>query len=313
MRASNRRAPDRNGRYTFGVSQHTRKLPRFADMQWPTARRGYPFKRRQEARSTADFLPNDVCVSEDPTPQAAIDTLQGWVSIFPPQFEVLSPQGVAALFDDGRAHWAIEKLGGVHGLNVLEELGPLEGGHTYMLDRAGARSITAIEGNKRCYLKCLVTKELFGVKSANVLLGNFVPWLEKKPQRFDVIWATGVLYHMTEPVKLLKLLAERTDRLHIWTHFYPDEYAPKEPFDRPLVGIESRDYDGHAIPLFLRTYMGAENNAAYCGGVDSGSSWLRRSDILKVLERAGFSDIEVAFETPFTGNGPSFALVAQRR
>jgi hypothetical protein len=257
----------------------------------------------------ADFVVNDACVWTSPTPQSTIDILDGWVSILPEELGV-NTGGFAGLFDDARATWAIERLGGVNNATVLE-LGPLEGGHTYMLDRAGARSITAIEGNKRCYLKCLITKELLSVHSAHVLLGDFSSWLEAHEERFDVIWATGVLYHMTNPLRLLRLLADRTDRLHIWTHFYPDDYWPS-PLPPPLTSIEDREFEGENIRHYLRSYMGAESNPAYCGGVYSGSVWLRRSDILTVLKKLGFSNIEIEFETPFTGNGASFALVARR-
>jgi hypothetical protein len=256
-----------------------------------------------------DFVSIDACVAHSPAPQSTIDILDGWVSILPAELGA-NTGGFAPLFADDRASWAINRLGGVKEASVLE-LGPLEGGHTYMLDRAGAKNITAIEGNKRCYLKCLITKELLGMDSASLLLGNFVSWLEENRQRFDVIWATGVLYHMTEPLKLLRLLADRTDRIHIWTHFYPDDYWP-DPLPLPLTSIEDREFEGEKVRHYLRSYMGAESTPAYCGGVYSGSAWLRRSDILRELEKFGFSKIEIAFETPFTGNGPSFALVAKR-
>ena len=41
---------------------------------------------------------------------------------------------------------------GVDGRRVLE-LGPLEGGHSYMLQRAGAARVLAIEANTRAFLK----------------------------------------------------------------------------------------------------------------------------------------------------------------
>jgi hypothetical protein len=164
-----------------------------------------------------DFVVNDVCVSYSPTPESTVGILDGWVSTLPAELGA-NTGGYVSLFDDHRATWAINQLGGVEGAGVLE-LGPLEGGHTYMLDRAGAKSITAIEANKRRYLKCLITKELLSIHSARVLLGNFVTWLEENRQKFDVIWATGVLYYMIEPLRLLRLIADRTDLLHIWTHF----------------------------------------------------------------------------------------------
>jgi hypothetical protein len=257
----------------------------------------------------ADFVSNDACVSHSPTPQSTIDILDGWVSILPAELGV-NTGGNVPLFNDDRVPWAIDRLGGIEGASVLE-LGPLEGGHTYMLDRAGPSSITAIEGNKRCYLKCLITKELLGIHSARILCGDFVSYLEENHQRFEVIWASGVLYHMTEPLRLLRLIADHTDRVHIWTHFYPDDYFP-DPLPAPLISIEDREFEGEKFRYYLRSYMGAESTPAYCGGVYAGSAWLRRSDILRALEKFGFSKIEIAFESPFTGNGPAFALVAKR-
>lgn len=256
-----------------------------------------------------DFAPNDACVSHPPSPQSTIDLIDGWVSILPAELGV-ETGGFAQLFADDRATWAIDRLGGVNSASILE-LGPLEGGHTYMLDRAGAKNIVAIEGNKRCYLKCLITKELLQIKSANILLGDFVSWLDESDRKFDVVWATGVLYHMIEPLKFFRLIADRTDKIHLWTHFYPDDYLP-DPLPMPLTAIEERNFEGYNIRHYLRSYMGAESTPAYCGGVYSGSAWLNRSSILQVLDLCGFKKIDIAFETPFTGNGPSFALVAKR-
>jgi hypothetical protein len=257
-----------------------------------------------------ELVPNDACVSHAPSAQETVELIDGWVSIFPPEVGV-STNGYARLFDDPRATWAIDRLGGVKDADILE-LGPLEGGHTYMLDRAGAKSIIAIEGTKRCFLKCLITKELCAVKSANFLLGDFVSWLEQDRRRFDLIWATGVLYHMTEPLKLLRSIAERTDRLHIWTHFYPDNFTPTEPFPAPIIGVRDVEFEGRKIRHFDRTYEGAQSTVAYCGGMFSGSSWLRRGDILDALETFGLSKIEIDFENYDNSNGPSFALVARR-
>ena len=137
-----------------------RKLQKPEDQAPRLGARDDPGENRQTEKPKVDFVSNDACVSHAPSPQATIDILDGWVSILPAELGA-DTRGSAPLFADERAIWAIDRLGGVRGATILE-LGPLEGGHTYMLDRAGAKSIIAIEGNKRCYLKCLITKELLG-------------------------------------------------------------------------------------------------------------------------------------------------------
>ncbi len=256
-----------------------------------------------------EFLPNDGCVADAPSPQATVGMIEGWHSSFPANSGI-DTGGYAGVFEDPRVSWAIARLGGVEGANIAE-LGPLEGGHTYMLDRAGAKSIVAVEGYKRSYLKCLVAKEVLGIKSAHFLLGDFVAWLESEPSRFDVVWASGVLYHMTEPLKLLRLIAQHTDKLFLWTRFYPDDFSPRRPFRPPLVGIRQVPFDGKLIPHFERSYV-MTSRPWFCGGVYSGCAWLRRGDILDALSALGFAKIEIGFEEQTQDGEPSFALVARR-
>lgn len=260
--------------------------------------------------SRGDAIPNDNVVTTAPSPQRTVDLFDHWISIFPADAEIKT-DGYASLFDDDRASWGINTLGGVRGLNILE-LGPLEGAHSYMLDRAGAGSVLAIEAMKRSYLKCLITKELLRIDGAHFLLGDFIAWMEANPARFDLIWASGVLYHMVEPLKLLRLIAEHTDQLFLWTHFYPDDYEPTRPYRAPLVGIREVEFGGRIVPHFDRSYGGSQTTKAHCGGMLSHTAWLRRGDILFALRALGYSRIEVGPEDHASPLGPSFTLVGWR-
>jgi predicted RNA methylase len=59
--------------------------------------------------------------------------------------------GQARLLEDERILWALARFGPLDGQSVLD-LGPLEGGHTYMALQAGARRVVAVEGNARHFL-----------------------------------------------------------------------------------------------------------------------------------------------------------------
>jgi hypothetical protein len=259
---------------------------------------------------TDPLIPNDITMTQAPNPQFAVDLIPGWSSALPEFLNVTA--GTARLFNDDRVTWALECLGGVADKTVLE-LGPLEGGHTYMLEQAGAKSVMAIEANKRCYLKCLITKELLGMTRSRFLLGDFIPWLMASDQRFDVIWCAGVLYHMVEPTHLLELIAARTGKVHIWTHYVIEKgYEKKAPWAQPILRVENRKFRGVDIPHYVRSYFNQPQTAQYCGGVYTTSVWLRRSDILAVLKSLGFARIDIAFEDPNHPNGPAFALAASR-
>ena len=170
----------------------------------------------------------------EPSDQNALDLFAGEWSSQPPRNRPELKAGVTPLFDDPRISWAHHRLidmgleGGVAGRDVLE-LGPLEGGHSYLLDRLGAKSITAVEANARAYLKCLIAKETFGMPRVRFLLGDCLMHLRTPEQRYDIGVACGILYHLTNPVELLELLAARCEALFLWTVFYDPEFVAMNP------------------------------------------------------------------------------------
>ena len=55
-----------------------------------------------------------------------------------------------------------------------------------MFERAGAE-VVAIEGNPRAFPRCLVTKELLGLRRVSYQCGDFMAYLRNAPRRFDVV------------------------------------------------------------------------------------------------------------------------------
>ena len=243
-----------------------------------------------------------------PSPQNAIDLFKGeWWSRFPAPFDGLRT-GDVETFDDPRIAWAISEFGGVAGKSVLE-LGPLEGGHSYMLERAGIASIIAIEAHPRAYLRCLVAKEIVGMPHTRFLCGDFIDYLRASPPRFDAVIASGVLYHMTNPVELMALLARVTDKLFLWTHYYDAEPLTRNREVASRFSGETRCiHEGFEHRLFRYVYGGSFG----IGGPRAFSNWMLRDEILDALGLFGFNMIRTAFNTPDHPNGPSFALVAER-
>ncbi|WP_211864561.1 methyltransferase domain-containing protein [Neoroseomonas soli] len=254
---------------------------------------------------------DETYVKSAPCAQHAIDTLSdSWVGSFPAALGVQA--GQVALHDDARITWLVGLLGGsLRDMEVLE-LGPLEASHTAMLLDAGARSVLAIEANRRAYLRCLVTKEIRGLRDASFLLGNFVPYLETEPRSWPLIVASGVLYHMTDPLRLLELLSARTDRLFLWTHVVDAKAMPPgDPRRAAIQGREARAWRDMDVTLHRRPY-GRVTDPAFCGGTDEDPLWMERDDLLGVLRRLGFDSIDIAHETPDHPAGPALSILARR-
>jgi len=254
---------------------------------------------------------------ELPSPKTAIDIFAGdWSSELPPPFEDLTG-GRVALFDDKRIHWAVDHFGGIEGMRVLE-LGPLEGGHTYMLDRKGAGEVIAVEANQKAFLRCLITKELLGMPSVQFLCGDFVKYLEQAAfgpsERWDLCVAAGVLYHQQDPVSLLDLAGRVSDRLFIWSHYYDEAVLSARPDLWPKFTTSTKATTaGFTHTLHRYEYGAALEWGGFCGGLAPWTTWMDRDDILGSLEHLGFVDLAIAFDEPEHPNGPAFCVAGRRK
>lgn len=244
----------------------------------------------------------DQYIMAAPSSQNALDIFKGeWSSKLP---DTTLIAGSLLLFDDARLKWGLDQLGGVENKSVLE-LGPLEAGHTYTLEQAGAASILSIEANTRAYLKCLIIKEIFKLERTRFLCGDFVAYLQNSKQDFDVCIASGVLYHMTNPMELISLLSEVTRNIYFWTHYC-------EPEITRFASSSETEYRGFQHTLYKRPYGATLSTSHFCGGGNPFANWLTREDLLSGLRFFGFEEIQISFDDRDHPHGPSVAILATR-
>ena len=246
-----------------------------------------------------------------PTAQNAVDALPGWNHALPPHLGVTA--GAGAFYNDPRILWAIGQFGSIEGRRILE-LGPLEASHTWMLEQHHPSVIDSIEANKLSFLRCLVVKELLDLKIAKFHLGDFSAWLDKTDQRYDFIVASGVLYHMKDPVRLIQAMAEHANAFYLWTHYVSDEAMPQgDPRRGALIGdVETQRLGEVSVRLYKRSYYGAWRSKSFCGGMHDIHRWLHKDDIVALISSLGFDDIRIEHDEPDHKNGPSFSIFARR-
>ncbi|MDQ8185913.1 DUF1698 domain-containing protein [Pelagicoccus sp. SDUM812002] len=248
---------------------------------------------------------------KSPSNQNLIDLFDGqWSSRMPSHLGV-ETGGSAGLHDDDRVRWALELLGGVSGKKILE-LGPLEAGHTAMLEEAGASEITSIEANASAFQRCLIVKELLGLNRSKFLLGNFVSYLRETTAVFDLGVACGVLYHMKNPVELIELLSRRVERLFVWTHFYDEELIAADPrVKQYFAGCWNASHQGFEHRLHAHGYGEALDWKGFCGGGSESSNWMEKSDMLDAFEHFGYRKLGEVVE-PTHPHGPAVWLAFDR-
>jgi len=243
-----------------------------------------------------------------PSAQNLVDIFSGkWASDFGQVYPGLNA-GVAELFvSDARPKLAAQILGAngrLDAMNVLE-LGPLEAGHTYQLEQLGA-NITAVEGNCEAYLKCLLVKELLNLRNARFLLGDFSLFLEQTAEKFDMIFASGVLYHMPDPLRLIELIAKRTERCFVWSHYFDPDHYPGAKRTPRTVKHEAGNFSYHELEY------PDTNSGKFWGGNRPVASWLTREDMLKAFRVFGFEKIDIVQEHTDHPYGACMSFCAQR-
>lgn len=255
----------------------------------------------------------DSYIMSPPTAQNAIDVFRGeWSSMLPVDCGAVTG-AQARLFDDARLTWFMEQVGGIEGCDVLE-LGPLEGGHAWMCERAGAKSVTSVEANTRAYLKCLVAAQVTGMSRTRFLLGDFVGFLKQADSVWDVALACGVLYHMQQPAELIDLLSRRCRNLFVWTHYHdPQRAATDEKLSRTLGQIETLEHGGFRSQAIRKNYKETLGWKGFCGGSAEFARWLTREDLFRAFEHFGFEIAAVAFDQPDHPHGPAIAFHARSR
>ena len=271
---------------------------------WPwTSKRKVPNARRG---FDVNFPPFEQYVFTAHARQNAIDLVPGWnVDIARIANAAAAPAGA---YDDSRIRWAIEQFGDLADQRVLE-IGPMEANHTYLLERAGAK-VHSVEANKLGFLKCLIAKEILGLR-ATFSLAEANDWLRQSTEKYDFIVACGILYHMRDPVAFLELLAGRSSSIFLWTHVVSDDECASATSNRhPYFSVEQRH--GLNIRLFARSYLLSPQAPEFCGGVYDQPRWMMKEDLLALLAALGFDDVRVSHEEAHHANGPAMAIYAQK-
>lgn len=206
---------------------------------------------------------------------------------------------------DPRPQMAADHLGlsrgSLNGFKILE-LGPLEGFDTWQLLKLGADHVTAVESNTSAYLKCLIVKELFHLQNCRFLLGDCLEFLEETAESYDMIYCSGVLYHMIDPYQLIRAISAHTSRVFVWTHYC---HLDNKKRQREVVTRGELQ-----LTYFPHPYLDTVDIPKFWGGNQPMSNWLCKQDIVRIFESFGFScSILDEVEDP---DLPSIFMVATR-
>jgi len=238
-------------------------------------------------------------IGTDCSVESMFSIIPGWTSRFEIDDKVFG--GDIMLHTIPTLTWQIETVGGVKNKRILE-LGPLEGAQTKRLIDEGAREVIAVEGLSNCFLKCLIIKEIFGLNKAKFIFGDFCYYVKNyEGRKFDLVMASGVLYHQENPAELIYQLANITDVVMVWSQVASINHPSRE--------------EGSVI-AYGNTYTGkimrwnTVRQDSYCASLSDIGFWMYPDEMRKCFTDAGFSLTEKQCDA--TVNGECLLFVAKK-
>ena len=241
--------------------------------------------------------------SRAPSAQTAVDVFAGqWASDLSRLLSVENTGGADLFLNDPRPGMAASVFG--HGTGRLDgmrvlELGPLEGGHSYQLEQLGAAHVTAIDADPQSYLKCLIVKEALRLKRCSFLLGDALAFLRSDTGHYDLVFCSGLMYELPDPISLIKACCDISNRCFVWTHYY-DADCPAAPHDRTVRDVTVEGFEA-------RYHESGEDEQGRI------TAWMEREAMFDAFRQFGLDDITVLDDQRDHQNGPAMSFTASRR
>lgn len=175
------------------------------------------------------------------------------------------------------------------------EIGPGEGYLSYGLEKAGYRNILSLENNVSGFQRCLILKNNLDL-ATKYMLGDAVKYVNSTQQKFFLIFASGILYHLLDPLHFLDSCSRLSRYMYIWTGYYDKEILSRDDFERISFarGKTIRTiYEENEYTYYTRPYTeDIVSDPKYAGGNREYSCWMSLEDIHRALESFGYEIIK---------------------
>ncbi len=260
--------------------------------------------------------------SGGPSPQSEFDIFDGhWAYHIP--VENTRTGSRPTFFHQPNLIKLIKTFYPAHAEYDVLELGPHEGEHSFHLHHLPVRHVYSIEGRPTNFLKCLIVKNQLFLDRVRFSVGNFVEYLKFGKKKWDIIYCSGVLYHMSDPVEVINFISKRTKILALSTHVYHEEQMrsadERTAQDRyPTGWLNSIDQDGievERLGLNLIYYPRRFSETAEQQISGQGAShsmfanFMLYEDIVRVVATLGGSIVHA--EDTGNGRGPHVDMIIE--
>ena len=153
------------------------------------------------------------------------------------------------------------------------ELGSLEGGQSFELARVPGSKILAIEGRADSLHRARWMQKILGVDNIDFVQGNLESGGLEQYGPVDLVFCSGLLYHLPRPWELIEQIGAITRNVFISTHYVEDDKATEN-----INGYKGRFYSELTDPL---------------SGMSAQSFLLTMESLQQALRNNGFGEIKI--------------------
>lgn len=182
--------------------------------------------------------------------------------------------------------------GGLDGRSVVD-LGCLEGGFTLAFAQHGAAHALGIEARELSVRRCELARDLLGVTNAEFVRADIKEELGRR-EPFDVVFATGILYHVSDPAAVLAAMRGACSQVALIDTHVADRQAPTHNCSGEVVRESAgHAYRGRMYPEYAPSAGDAEREGRlWAAWSDADAFWPYEDELVLMINRAGFATVE---------------------
>ncbi len=201
---------------------------------------------------------------------------------------------------DIRCDLVVDACGGSLDEKSVVDLGCLEGGFTIAFAARGARLALGIEAREISVRRCELARGLRRLPNAEFVRGDIKAELDRR-EPFDVVFATGILYHVSDPAAILASMRQACSHVAlVCTHVAVTDAPSHSCSDEVVREFAGHSYRGRMYPEYSPTVDDAEKeDLLWAAWSDADAFWPYEDGLVDMIRRAGFATVEkVDMTTP---------------
>jgi SAM-dependent methyltransferase len=206
---------------------------------------------------------------------------------------------------DVRIRIVLDLCGGSLTGKTTADLGCNEGGFAVEFARLGAKESVGIEVRDVSVRRCGLVRKMTGLENLKFIRGDIMEELARWPDSFDVVFASGILYHVADPHKLLgDIFRACREAVLIDTHVAYRE-APSHNCSEEIVSrtFGGKSYQGRVYPEFDASMSDATREGQLWAAWSNDTSfWLLEDELLSLMRDVGFRDVRKVDRSQYGGD-----------